>query len=44
MNYAARKDMNALYLHDEGKLFGKGSTKDLTMDLAIIRFNIVYNF
>ncbi|MEI9913099.1 MAG: hypothetical protein WDO71_27765 [Bacteroidota bacterium] len=28
INYAARKDMNALYHHDDGKLFGKGATKN----------------
>jgi uncharacterized protein len=28
VNYAARKDMNALYHHEDGRLFGKGAAKD----------------
>jgi uncharacterized protein len=28
VNYAARKDMNVVYHHDDGKLFGKGNAKD----------------
>jgi len=28
INYAARKDMNVLYHHENGKLYGKGTTKE----------------
>jgi hypothetical protein len=28
VNYVTRKDMNALYHHEDGRLFGKGSAKD----------------